>query len=47
MTMIGQTQRNVSAHVLVVVWVGYDAGVEGIRSAFGPVREVLEGVFGD
>ena len=32
---------------LVAVWVGYDAGVEGVRSAFGPVREVLEGVFGD
>jgi CubicO group peptidase (beta-lactamase class C family) len=31
---------------LVAVWVGYDAGVEGVRSAFGPVREVLEGVFG-
>ena len=32
---------------LVAVWVGYDAGVDGVRSAFGPVREVLEGVFGD
>jgi CubicO group peptidase (beta-lactamase class C family) len=32
---------------LVAVWVGYDAGVEGVRGAFGPVREVLEGVFGD
>jgi CubicO group peptidase (beta-lactamase class C family) len=32
---------------LVAVWVGYDAGVEGVRSAFGPVREVLEGVFGE
>jgi CubicO group peptidase (beta-lactamase class C family) len=31
---------------LVAVWVGYDAGVDGVRSAFGPVREVLEGVFG-
>ena len=32
---------------LVAVWVGYDAGVDGVRSAFGPVREVLEGVFGE
>lgn len=32
---------------LVAVWVGYDAGIEGVRGAFGPVREVLEGVFGD
>jgi len=32
---------------LVAVWVGYDAGIEGVRSAYGPVREVLEGVFGD
>ena len=32
---------------LVAVWTGYDAGVEGVRSAFGPVREVLEGVFGE
>jgi CubicO group peptidase (beta-lactamase class C family) len=32
---------------LVAVWVGYDAGTEGVVSAFGPVREVLEGVFGE
>ncbi len=32
---------------LVAVWVGYDAGVEDVRSAFGPIREVLGGVFGD
>jgi hypothetical protein len=32
---------------LVAVWVGYDAGTEGVTGAFGAVREVLEGVFGD
>ena len=32
---------------LVAVWVGYDAGIKGVWSAFGPVREVLEGVFGE
>ena len=32
---------------LVAVWVGYDAGVEDVSGAFVPVREVLEGVFGD
>ena len=32
---------------LVAVWTGYDAGVEGVRNAFGPVREVFEGVFGE
>jgi len=31
---------------LVAVWVGYDAATDGVISAFGPVREVLEGVFG-
>jgi len=31
---------------LVAVWVGYDAGTDGVIGAFGPVREVLEGVFG-
>ncbi len=31
---------------LVAVWVGYDAGVEDVRNTLGPVREVLEGVFG-
>jgi CubicO group peptidase (beta-lactamase class C family) len=32
---------------LVAVWVGYDAGIEGVWNAFGPVREVLGGVFDD
>ena len=32
---------------LVAVWVGYDAGVEGVENASGPVREVIEGVFGE
>jgi CubicO group peptidase (beta-lactamase class C family) len=32
---------------VVAVWVGYDAGVEDVVGAFGPVREVLEGVFGE
>ena len=32
---------------LVAVWVGFDAGAEGVVGAFDPVREVLEGVFGN
>jgi CubicO group peptidase (beta-lactamase class C family) len=31
---------------LVAVWVGYDAGTDGVTGAFAAVREVLEGIFG-